>query len=228
MGKRIKALLRGAIVATLFASAQAMADTPASDAAQSAAMLSALSKQSAGDARAQAILAIAQRVSGSDLDRAVSALRTTLTRNPADLDAKMYYGYGQLRLALQYLDKKNFLQAAERAKQGFFYVDEAAESAPDNWRLRYLRTRVDAFSPPSNGRCVVALKDIAYLDGDAAVPRALMPMIGFMRERAQDACRKSWSLAGGSPERAASAPPPPPLAPAEIASVLEPVVKEQR
>ncbi|WP_322059106.1 hypothetical protein [Paraburkholderia sp. J63] len=205
-----------------------MANTPASDAARSEAMLATLGTQSAGVARAQAILTIAQRASGSDLDHAVSVLRTTLTRDPADLDAKMYYGYGLLRMALNYLANKNFMQAAERAKQGFFYVDEAAESAPDSWRLRYLRTRVDAFSPPSNGRCVIALKDIAYLEASAAVPRDLMPMIGFMRGRAQDACRQGWSLAGGNPEQAAAVLPPPPLTPAEIADVLEPIVKEQR
>ena len=228
MGSKIKALLRGTLFATMFASALAVADIPGSDTARSEAMLANLSAQSAGVVRAQAILSISRRASGSDLDHAVSALRATLTRNPADLDAKMYYGYGLLRLALNYLANKNFMQAAERAKQGFFYVDEAAESAPDSWRLRYLRTRVDAFSPPSNGRCVIALKDIAYLEANAAVPRDLMPMIGHMRGRAQDACRQGWSLAGGNPEQAAAVVPPPPLTPAEIADVLEPIVKEQR
>ncbi|QBQ96452.1 hypothetical protein [Paraburkholderia pallida] len=228
MGSRTKALWRGAICVAFFASAQAMADNAASDASRSAAMLATLSTQTVGNARAQAMLTIAQRKTGSDLDHAVSALRTTLMRDPADLDAKMYYGYGQLRLALQYLANKNFMQAAERAKQGFFYVDEAAESAPDNWRLRYQRTRVDAFSPPSNGRCVIALKDTAFLESDAEVPRELMPMIGVMRGRAQDACRKGSSLGGGNPEQASTVAPAPPLTPAEIANVLEPIVKEQR
>ena len=228
MGSNFKALLRGAICTALFASAQAMADNAASDPARSAAMLATLSVQSAGIPRAQAILAIAQRVSGSDLDHAVATLRATLSRDPADLDAKMYYGYGLLRMALDYLANKNFMQAAERAKQGFFYVDEAAESAPDDWRLRYERTRVDAFSPPSNGRCVIALKDLAYLESNAAVPRDLMPMIGLMRRHAQDACRQGSSLAGGNPEQAAVVAPPPPLMPAEIANVLEPIVKELR
>ncbi|MFD1556730.1 hypothetical protein ACFSHT_14060 [Paraburkholderia silviterrae] len=228
MGSKFKALLRGTLCAMLFASAQAMADNATSDAARSAATLAALSAQSTGDARAQAILAIAQRASGSDLDHAVSTLRTTLMRDPADLNAKMYYGYGLLRLARQYLANKNFMQAAERAKQGFFYVDEAADSAPDDWRLRYQRTRVDAFAPPSTGRCVIALKDTAYLKSNAAVPRDLMPMIDFMRGRAQDVCRQGSSLAGGNPEQASAVAPAPPMTPAEIANVLEPIVKEQR
>lgn len=228
MGSKVKALMCGAVLATMLAGTQARADVPSADAARSAAMLADLRSASAGVPRAQAILAIAQRISGAELEREVKVLRSTLLRDPADLYAKMYYGCGLLRQAIQYLANKNFMQAAESAKQGFFYVDEAAESAPDDWRLRYLRTRVDAFAPPSNGRCVIALKDTAFLEAQTDVPRDLMPMIAQMRARAQDACSKSWALAGSNPEQAAAVAPPPPLTPPEIADVLEPILKERR
>jgi hypothetical protein len=73
---------------------------------------------------------------------------------------------------------------------GFFYIDEAAESDEHDWQMRFLRARMDAFVPTSNGRCVVALKDLTYLQQNTAVPAALKPMMTLMLAHALDGCQR--------------------------------------
>lgn len=126
----------------------------------------------------------------SELVYAAETFKQQFTAHPDDRYAKLFYGYTQIFLATQFLEKKNYIQAAERAKTGFFYIDEAAEqsistqSIPEqatskqasskqllpkhanqqlDWQLRYLRLRMDAFIPESGGRCPIAISDLTAL-----------------------------------------------------------------
>lgn len=145
----------------------------------------------AGSVRDSAILNINSRASIGALTRAVAVLESYIGSHPEDLVAKMYYGYGQLFMASDFLKNKNYFRAAELSKRGFFFIDEAAESDENNWRLRFLRARMDAFVPEVNGRCVVALKDIAFLqEKPQAVSPELLPFITLMQGRALTTCKR--------------------------------------
>ena len=137
------------------------------------------------------ILTIKRQAPVNELDNATAFLEKTFNEKAEALAAKMFYGYGQLFMATNYLSKKNYLKAAESSKLGFFYVDEAAETDENNWRMRYLRARMDSFVPASNGRCVIALKDTAYLQENTEVPASLKPMLYLMSARANTSCQHS-------------------------------------
>ncbi|MEQ5204691.1 hypothetical protein ABN228_19560 [Providencia rettgeri] len=139
----------------------------------------------------QAILTINTQTPVNELGGATDLLEKTFDEKQDYLVAKMFYGYGQLFMATHYLSKKNYLKAAESSKLGFFYMDEAAETDENNWRMRYLRARMDSFVPASNGRCVIALKDTAYLQTNSEVTASLKPMILMMSARANTACQHS-------------------------------------
>src|SRR3954447_13924023 len=85
-------------------------------------------EQSRGSTRNRAILQIAGQTSPSDVRNAVCVLGSNIGADPNDLYAEMYYGYGLLFLAGEYLKSKNYIKAAELSKEGFFYIDEASES----------------------------------------------------------------------------------------------------
>jgi len=113
--------------------------------------------------RNAAILSVVLAAEGRLDARAVQSLSKHVQRYPDDQFAKLYEGYAWVFSAGEYVRKKNYLRAAEDIKRGFFLMDEAVDSAPENWRLRYLRLRMDAFVPADLGRYVIALKDAAIL-----------------------------------------------------------------
>ncbi len=135
---------------------------------------------------AQALLLMQDKRDSARLNDATFLLEKQLGAQPDDRTVRMFYGYGQLFQAGDYLRKKNYMRAAELSKLGFYALDEAAETEPENWRLFWLRARMDAFVPASNGRCVVAIKDVNTLND--AVPASLKPMLTLMRARAAESC----------------------------------------
>lgn len=143
------------------------------------------------NARNSAILGVLSRQSVSEMNRHVTALQRYLESHQEDNNAKMFYGYGLLFLSADFLKNKNYFRAAELAKQGFFYLDEAAESDPDNWKTRFMRLRMDAFVSRESGRCVVSLKDLTFLTQYTDFPAALTPMLNLLNSRSQEACDKS-------------------------------------
>ena len=60
---------------------------------------------------------------------------------------KVIYGYVSVFLSAYYHKNKAYSQAAQTIKKAFFYLDEVVEKNPTNWRLIYLRLRMDAFTP---------------------------------------------------------------------------------
>ncbi|KAB8312514.1 hypothetical protein EH228_06895 [Erwinia endophytica] len=137
---------------------------------------------------AQALLLMKDTQDSSQVKKAVELLQQQLHHTPDDRTARLFYGYGQLFLAGDFMLKKNYMRAAELSKQGFYAQDQAAEQEPANWSLFYLRARMDAFVPAENGRCVVANKDLDTLAEDPAVPASLQPMLTLMRARAEQSC----------------------------------------
>ncbi|MFZ1874346.1 MAG: hypothetical protein WAU54_16435 [Chania sp.] len=136
------------------------------------------------------ILGINSQAPISALTNAANQLQTLYQQHPDYRIAKMFYGYAQLFMAADFLGKKNYLRAAESSKLGFFYIDEAAESEENDWQMRFLRARMDAFVPASNGRCVIALKDLSFLQQNPAVPADLKPMILLMSAHALTSCQR--------------------------------------
>jgi hypothetical protein len=201
----------------------AYADAHADGATVGPQTIARMIEQNRSNARNEAILQIAGLTSPSDVRNAVGVLESHIGANPNDRYAEMYYGYGLLFLAGEYLKSKNYIKAAEVSKEGFFYIDEAAESSPDDWRLRYLRTRMDAFVPAGNGRCVVALKDIDYMTQSGKVPQSLDTMISMMKARSQKSCSVADHAAPEQTKESDRATVPF-LMPAEISAVLQAVV----
>ncbi|MBC9251890.1 hypothetical protein A9179_16590 [Pseudomonas alcaligenes] len=146
-------------------------------------------RDGAGDSpraqRDRAILAVV-RAPQDGLDEAnVEVLANYREQHPDDLYAKLYEGYGRLFSAGEYVKQQNYFRAAELAKRGFFLMDEAVDQAPEDWRLHFLRARLDCYVPAEFGRHVVALKDLRYLQEQAAsVPVELAPLGDFLRSRA--------------------------------------------
>ncbi|MBK0015028.1 hypothetical protein JMT66_14860 [Kosakonia cowanii] len=101
----------------------------------------------------------------------------------------IFYAYGLLQQAKHYAAINDFIHAAEYAKTGFFYLDEAVESNDDNLRLHYLRARIDAYLPAKSGRCIIALHDTERLINatDLFDENMLIP-IRYMRYRALIDC----------------------------------------
>lgn len=188
---RLKRLLPGLLFGLLLAAnaphvAQAN-DTHVVDRQARLAPLRALAQ---GDARLNAVLTVIDQPTPAALQQASDELQRRIAAHDNDLLAKMFYGYAQLFLATDYLHKKNYMRAAELSKVGFFFVDEAAESDEQNWRIRFLRARMDAFTPKVNGRCVIALKDLKFLDTLTVLPADLKPFLLLMKIRAQQNCEK--------------------------------------
>jgi len=113
--------------------------------------------------RNMAILAVALASEGRLDAYMLQSLSRYVQAHPEDQFAKLYEGYAWVFSAGEYTRRKNYLRAAEDIKRGFFLIDEAVDSAPENWRLRYLRLRMDAFVPADLGRHVIALKDASIL-----------------------------------------------------------------
>lgn len=189
-----------------------------------------------GNERLQTILTVSAQAPIAELNRATASLKAQFEQHPDYSVGKMFYGYGQLFIATDFLNKKNYLRAAEASKLGFFYIDEAAETDEDNWRLRFLRARMDAFVPADNGRCVVAVKDTGYLQQSAALPAALRPMVTLMAARALETCRQqekasaAWTALGeqgdeGQRLLALRKQPAPAWSPAELKLVLQPLAE---
>ena len=144
-----------------------------------------LAAESAADSRDRAILAVVQAPSDGVAEQTIESLAVYREQHPDDLYAKMYEGYGWLFTAGEYVKKQNYFRAAELAKRGFFLIDEAVDQQPDDWRLRFLRARLDVYVPAEFGRHVVALKDLDYLrQRQAELPAALAVLIDFLQIRA--------------------------------------------
>ncbi|SQJ19853.1 Uncharacterised protein [Serratia rubidaea] len=186
--------------------------------------------------RLQTILTINAQAPIADLNRATASLKAQFEQHADYSVGKMFYGYGQLFIATDFLKKKNYLRAAESSKLGFFYIDEAAETDDGDWRLRFLRARMDAFVPASNGRCVVAVKDTDYLQQSASLPAPLRPMVTLMSARALETCKQqekaaaAWTALGRQGEEgqrllALRNQPAPAWAPAELSLVIRPLTE---
>jgi len=142
-----------------------------------------------------AILSVALAAEGKLDARAVQALSQHVQANPDDQFAKLYEGYAWVFSAGEYNRRKNYLRAAEDIKRGFFLIDEAVDSVPDNWRIRYLRLRMDAFVPADLGRYVIALKDAAILSGRLdQLPPALHPLLQVLRTAALERSQSAQTL----------------------------------
>ena len=199
------------------------------DQATSQQMLAQLGQLRLGDSGAQAIVQLYTR---QQVPQAVATLEQLLAQSPQDRTLKIYFGYGQLLQAAEFWQQKNYLRAAELAKQGYFYLDEAAESPPENWRIRYLRARYDAFLAAFEGRCVIALSDTGWLQQQTEIPVRLQPMITLMQLHAATTChqpkqaaaaRQALKQAGISADGST-----PFITPAEIADVLQPLLEPTR
>lgn len=144
-----------------------------------------LADNSVTDTRERAILAVVQAPNNGVDEQVIESLATYREQHPDDLYAKLYEGYGWLFTAGEYLKQQNYFRAAELAKRGFFLMDEAVDQAPENWRLRFLRARLDLYVPAEFGRHVVALKDLRYLEENPEqVPPAMAEIIDFLHTRA--------------------------------------------
>ncbi|WP_447870608.1 hypothetical protein [Serratia fonticola] len=182
----------------------------------------------------QAILAVNSQAPMSTLTSAASRLQALYQQHPDRRIAKMFYGYAQLFMATDFLAKKNYMRAAETSKLGFFYIDEAAESEDNNWQMRFLRVRMDAFVPASHGRCVVALKDLDYLQQNPAVPADLKPMITLMSAHALASCQRvadakaAWAALaqqGAEGKRLSEQSTAPEWTPAELNAIIQPLTE---
>lgn len=137
------------------------------------------------DQRDKAILAVVQAPSNGVDEQVIESLAAYREQHPDDLYAKLYEGYGWLFTAGEYLKQQNYFRAAELAKRGFFLMDEAVDQAPENWRLRFLRARLDLYVPAEFGRHVVALKDLRYLEEHPEqLPAAMSELVDFLKIRA--------------------------------------------
>ena len=101
----------------------------------------------------------------------------------------IFYAYGLLQQAKHHAAINDFIHAAEYAKTGFFYLDEAVESNDDNLRLHYLRARIDAYLPAKSGRCIIALHDTERLiNAPGLFDENMLIPIRYMRYRALIDC----------------------------------------
>ncbi|MEX5485107.1 hypothetical protein IC611_00305 [Proteus mirabilis] len=111
---------------------------------------------------------------------------------------KVIYGYVSVFLSAYYHKNKAYSQAAQTIKRPFFILMRLLNKNPTNWRLIYLRLRMDAFTPRYLGRCVVAKKDSQQLLENININSELIPMINYMYARALFSCeqvtqaKRSW------------------------------------
>lgn len=186
MLKRLPLLLTLVLAGGVQASVQPPATLDAYRAQSRASLDALLADGSLSAARDRAILAVVQAPSDGVAEQTIEALAAYREQHPDDLYAKMYEGYGWLFTAGEYVKKQNYFRAAELAKRGFFLIDEAVDQQPDDWRLRFLRARLDVYVPAEFGRHVVALKDLDYLR-QRELPASLAALIDFLQIRALDA-----------------------------------------
>lgn len=158
--------------------------------AESQAALDHLSQTMNTTVRNRSIIKINTSTSLSELTQATDVLKLWIEQKPDDIYAKMYYGYGLLFLSSIYQQDKNYMRAAELSKQGFFFIDEAAESKPDEWKLRYLRARMDSFVPAEEGRCIIAINDLKQLKSSQQVPNELNGIIAYLYSNALTLCQQ--------------------------------------
>ncbi|MBG3129135.1 hypothetical protein I4674_04925 [Proteus mirabilis] len=125
----------------------------------------------------------------SKLTKLISDLDNNIKKSNNQFD-KIIYGYASVFLSEFYHNSKYYSQAARAIKQAFFYLDEAVEENPDNWRLTYLRLRMDAFTPHDLGRCVIAKKDSQQLFENNNINADLIPMIKYMYIRSLWGCHQ--------------------------------------
>lgn len=129
-------------------------------------------------------------VNRAELQALTEALWTEYQQQQ-NITSLIFYAYGTLRLAEQFTAENDVVRAAEYARTGFFYLDEAAERYENDPRVRYLRARVDAFLPAASGRCVIALNDTQFiLDAAVTYQSAMLSKIIYMRYRALKNCRQ--------------------------------------
>lgn len=141
--------------------------------------------------RNKAILTVVQAPSNGVDEPVIESLAAYREQHADDLYAKLYEGYGWLFTAGEYLKQQNYFRAAELAKRGFFLMDEAVDQDPENWRLRFLRARLDLYVPAEFGRHVVAMKDLRYLqEHPEQVPPAMSELVDFLKVRALAAAGK--------------------------------------
>lgn len=142
-------------------------------------------KSSGEPSRNMAILAVYLASEGKLDAQSVGRLSRQVAVQPDDHFAKLYEGYAWVFSAEKYNKEKNYLRAAEYLKRGFFLIDEAVDSDPDNWRLRYLRMRLDAFVPSELGRYVISLKDASILTAiSGEIPSKIHPFISALKASA--------------------------------------------
>lgn len=121
--------------------------------------------------------------------QAVTGALFTEYQQQKNITSLIFYAYGTLKLAAQLAAENNLIGAAEYARSGFFWLDEAAERYENDARVRYLRARIDAFLPASAGRCVIALSDTQFILASAqTLPDALRSKVKYMRYRALVSC----------------------------------------
>lgn len=103
----------------------------------------------------------------------------------------IFYAYGMLQLADRFTAENKLIKAAEYARTGFFYLDEAAEQHETDARVRYLRARLDAWLPATLGRCVITLSDTQFiLETPLAFDREIRSAVQYMRYRALYSCQQ--------------------------------------
>ncbi|MFY9993817.1 MAG: hypothetical protein WAK61_02320 [Leclercia sp.] len=110
----------------------------------------------------------------------------TRTGNAASL---VFYSYGMLQQANYFVSVNDVIHAAEYARTGFFYLDEAVEGHENDPRIRYLRARMDAYLPAGLGRCVITLADTERLL-KTKWDRAITARINAMRYKALQNCHQ--------------------------------------
>ncbi|MGO2303342.1 MAG: hypothetical protein ACTH5W_01410 [Providencia sp.] len=103
---------------------------------------------------------------------------------------KIFYGYGMLFISDIYVKNNKPANAAESVKKAFYSIDEAVESNNNQWQLKYLRLRMDAFVPQALGRCVVAIADSRTLMRNTNVVQEFLPMLEYMQARALMSCNR--------------------------------------
>ncbi|HFD7560895.1 TPA: hypothetical protein ACF51P_002942 [Providencia rettgeri] len=103
---------------------------------------------------------------------------------------KIFYGYGMLFISDIYVKENKPANAAESVKKAFYSIYEAVESNNNQWQLKYLRLRMDAFVPQALGRCVVAIADSRALMRNTSVAQELLSMLEYMQARALMNCNR--------------------------------------
>ncbi|MFD1803086.1 hypothetical protein ACFSFZ_12910 [Mixta tenebrionis] len=130
-----------------------------------------------------------------DLEKLTTALFDEYSRQK-NVASLVFYAYGALQLAHHYDRVNDIVKAAEYAKLGFFYLDEAVDLHESDTRVRYLRARLDAWLPAKLGRCAIVLHDTAeLLAANKAALNELTPGISYMRYRALYHCGEQQQAA---------------------------------